>query len=564
MERLITILMFFMGCIGLFGQNAPMVVAGKVHVSGPVYSQGAVHVYASVDTGKIDIANTSSNAMLKTDTIILYSNDTYDGLLKNMNLLGGGVKGITSASYPQKVIVRKTFTADVWTYFSLPFDVVQANIKRGNTNTTYTGGGSTDIAYWVYEFDAEKRADSSSVAAGDTWKEINYTNGLAKSTGYQLWYSDGFATSGVLDFVTTQSTDIDTIFNTYDKPRNFGVYASDGWWVNPEYGDGWAFIGGLNSTSYTIKRGTIGDYTGVVYYRDSRNSQSTGTQLSTGYEEVSLAGLSPDEVTLGPYTPFYIQDVTTNNNPGTWATSTFTFKGVSGLSLESTRFRSANDENSIKDQLYFALSSNKDDSFDRLYLNFTNGYGESFRAVEDGMKMSRFDGKPTVWSLDETNKELFVNGLPMKDDRDVKIGFSVPEAGDYTISLDALLQQDVRNAVLVDNVANKKVNLLQTSYSFNTGVVESNNDRFVLLINSSYTDIPLVETDAPYAYVKDNLLTIKNLLEGDRIQVWDLAGRMIVSAKVSGKEFSTVLIQKGIYVVSVKGAKTSILKVLNR
>ncbi|GHU81056.1 hypothetical protein FACS1894145_7980 [Bacteroidia bacterium] len=78
-----------------------MVVAGKMHVSGPVYSQGAVHVYASVDTGKIDIDNTSGAGLI-TDEIILYSNDTIDGLLRNLNATG--VQGIAIPGYPAKVM----------------------------------------------------------------------------------------------------------------------------------------------------------------------------------------------------------------------------------------------------------------------------------------------------------------------------------------------------------------------------------------------------------------------------------------------------------------------------
>ena len=152
----------------------------------------------------------------------------------------------------------------------------------------------------------------------------------------------------------------------------------------------------------------------------------------------------------------------------------------------------------------------------------------------------------------------------MKDDREVRMGFTVPEAGDYTLSLNPMRQEDVRNVILADKVTGKQVDLLQTPYSFNTGSVTGETGRFSLFINSSYTEIPAIESKGIYAYVKDNILTVKKLTEGDRIQVLDLSGRIIASGKAAGNEFSVALSRKGIYIVTVSGEKSSVLKVLNK
>jgi hypothetical protein len=289
------------------------------------------------------------------------------------------------------------------------------------------------------------------------------------------------------------------------------------------------------------------------------SSQAAGS--GTKFGEVVLSDPTVSKI-IGPFTPFYIQGDFT---AGVEEQKTFTFNAGATLSLESVKFRSSND-NSIKDQLYFVLSSDKNDSYDRFYLNFADNYVESFQTVEDAVKMTTaYSNRPAVYSLqDGTNRELVVNGLPMKNEREVKMGFSVPEAGDYTISLDARHQQDVRSVILLDKVTGKKTDLLQTPYSFNSSALEGETGRFALFINSSYTDIPSIEADAPYAFAKDNLLTVRNLLEGDKVQIFDLSGRLIMSGKASGKEFSVTLSQKGVYVVNVKGGKTSVLKVLNK
>jgi hypothetical protein len=555
MKQLITILLSFIGYVSLFGQT-PMVVAGEMQVSGPVYSQGAVHVFVDTINSRINIDNaTATSAELRTDTIIFYSNDKRDGLLLSQKT--GGVKG-TITDQPAKVIVRKNVADYTWTYITLPFDVNISDISKNGVSL------KAEEDYWLARFDAKARSDSSTTNVNVVWPYFDDYNGtLQKGTGYMVaGYFGGTpgVTLGDIDFVTTNSTDINNLFKVEDKSVNYRTYVSSaGAWKEPDRGDGWAFIGGLNPTTFSINKDNIGNYSddaAAVYPVNGTSQVTAVTLIGKGINET---------VKIGPYTPFYIHIVTDTKIAAYPIDSTFIFKR-GGLSLDNYTYRSANEN--IKDQLYFALSSDKDNSFDRFYLTFADHYSESFKTSEDAITMMTFSkSSPAVWCLDGANKELALNGLPMKDERKVGMGFSVPEAGDYTFRLDAKKLADVRNVILVDNVTGKKVDLLQTlSYSFNSEAVEIENNRFTLYINSSYTDIPLVDTDKPYAYAKDNILTIKNLSEGDMVSVYDLSGRTLVSGKVSGMEFSTVLSQKGVYIVNVKmkNGQTSVFKVLNK
>ena len=178
MKRLITILLSFIGCVSLYGQAVPMVVAGKMHVSGPMYSVGQVNVYAktaaTVDTGKVDIVSDIAGvtASLTADTIILYSNDNSDGLLRNAATVQG-------ATVNRKVTVRKTFTENKWTYLSLPFPVASADVTTGGKPLV---GGDPSGTYWTFQFDAKWTSDSIKL---DAWKELTYANGFEKGVGYQ-------------------------------------------------------------------------------------------------------------------------------------------------------------------------------------------------------------------------------------------------------------------------------------------------------------------------------------------------------------------------------------------
>ncbi|GHT53257.1 hypothetical protein FACS189451_05060 [Bacteroidia bacterium] len=533
-----------------------MVVAGKMHVSGPVYSQGAVHVYASVDTGKIDIDNTSGAGLI-TDEIILYSNDTIDGLLRNLNETG--VQGITTPNNPAKVTIRKNFAEKKWTYISFPYDVAPANIIKDAAQLP--GGGPDGGSYWAYGWDNVIRADSADPANPKIWKQIDYTANTAfkAGAGYQIWYENA-GVGGTVDFVSIDGPAIDTLFSPANKTVKFDKYKTNLGWNNPTLGAGWALIGARNSTTFTISNTTVAYGGPAVYYRKSKTSQADGELTDDdSFGDFVLGGSDP-EVNLSPYTPFYIQDAT-GIEKGQTVVGNFTFYSDKGLSIESSQFRSSKVDPA--DQFKFILSSDKDDSFDRFYLDFDESFSEDYLTSKDALKLStRFAGSPTVWSL-QNGQPLVLSGLPLKDEREVKIGFSVPEAGDYTFAVNERVRQNVRNLILVDNVVGKKVDLLQTPYFFTSAEVSRNTERFVLLVNSSYTDIPAIEGNAVYAYVKNNLLTVKNLSEGDRVQVLDLAGRTIVSGKASGKEFSVALSQKGVYVVNV-GGKASVLKVLNK
>ncbi|GHT53790.1 hypothetical protein FACS189446_2070 [Bacteroidia bacterium] len=535
------------------------VIAGKVHLSGPMRSEVPVHIYATADTGKVDIDNTNASAMLMADTIILYSNDTYDGLIRNLNTKGGGVKG-TVTDNPNQVIVRKNFADSKWTYISFPYDVASVNVIKDAAQLP--GGGTGNIGYWAYGWDNVTRADSANPTIPQIWKQIDYTaNTVFKAgAGYQIWYENAGA-DGTVDFVSEDGPAIATLFSPAAKTVKFDKYKTDQAWDHPDLGAGWALIGALNSTTFTISDTTVAYGGATVYYRKSKTSQADGSLTAHGSFGECVIAKKETAVDLSPYTPFYIQD-----NSGTTAGQTvignFTFYSDKGLSIESSKFRSSKADPA--DQFKFILSSDKDDLFDRFYLDFDESFSEDYLTSKDAVKLStRFAGSPTVWSL-QNGQPLVLSGLPLKDEREVKIGFSVPEAGDYTFTVNELVRQNVRNLILIDNVVGRKVDLLQTPYSFTAAEVSGNTERFVLLVNSSYTDIPAIEGNAVYAYVKDNLLTVKNLSEGDRIQVVDLAGRIIILDKISGNEFSCILNRKGAYIVQVKGEKETVLKILNK
>ncbi|MDR0734060.1 MAG: T9SS type A sorting domain-containing protein [Dysgonamonadaceae bacterium] len=549
MKRLVTVLISFVGYLSLFGQGAPMVVAGKVYAGTKLYSGGPVHLFANSDAttttdekgvGKFHI---DKAAELQTNTIIFHSNNINDGLLKN----DGKVKA-------EIVGVRKKFNPAVFTYFSLPFDV-KSNTDIKSDDDVLRDGVDPDWQYVIYEFDAQGRATTGNKSK---WKEVGngapYT--LKKGTGYQFYNNDNLAT---VDFYTSNAADIETLFDAKDK--NLSYMKHRGPFADSK-NDGWAFIGSVKPSTFTVEENTI-EYSGkAIYYRKNYSSIAQNSD----WEEVILSAWNGESFTVSPFAPFYVQGSTVGLANGENQEDIFTFK-QNGLNIKNAQYRSSrSNSNPIRDELYFKLASDKNNTFDRFYLDFADDYSEAFRAGEDAIKMATdYAHKPTVWSLwDGLDESLVVNGLPISAEREVKMGFSVPEAGEYTITLNPLHIENVRNVILSDNYTGKKVDLLQYPYPFTTEKVANDNSRFVLHINdNTYTGIRTLQADVVFASVRDNVLTIKNLNDGDRVRILDLTGRTVASGKASGVEFSIPLSRKGVYVVNVEG-KTSAFKVLNK
>jgi hypothetical protein len=586
MKRLSITLLSFIGCVNLSGQEAlPMMVAGKMQISGPVYSKGSVHVYAKTDLsndGNISIDNGigGATAVLKTDEIILYSNAESDGLLRNANTSierPGGVKGIATADNPAKVVVRKIFVNDNYTPISLPFDVSKENIKKSSGETLTTSGNTN--RYWAFEMNQKNRADET--VGSEAWTDItqmeNYT-GLKKATGYMFWSSD----VGTIDFVTEDPANIRNLFSTNDKTIDFTVYGTKYPLKEGEdrISDGWAYIGGLNSSNFKLNNSKI-DYPGTtIYVLEKDVSHLIETIDNVSYKALSVAH---EDLVLAPYQPFYVQydvvnvDEETGSSSvvegGVWnvgenpyRTVSFGFKN-SGLSFENTSFRSSQNSEP-KDELRVKISKEgNDESSDHFYLSFSDDYSKSFSASKDALKLTTTStgGFPKVWIMkDETNYSLTEYGLPLKNGRALKIGYSASEQANYTISMEVLKSGDVQTVVLVDNITGTQTNLLQHSYTFNASMVENETERLVLYVNHFQTDATKMEDNSNvYASVNDNILTVKNLSERDLIQVIDVVGRIVASTRVSGEEFSMNLTQKGLYIVNVKGVKTSTLRVRN-
>jgi hypothetical protein len=416
------------------------------------------------------------------------------------------------------------------------------------------------------------------------WFDEDYSACLDAGVGYRIWSM----ADKELDFNLKDDVAIKNLFNYTQKSNPLKEYKFlETPLENNQPSEGWNIIGGMNTTSFDLSNKIStnvpdnGDFSGVLYYYNVDVSDSNWTQHNLAYE---------GGVFLSPYVTFFVQ--TTSN-------SNFEF-AKSGLSLDKVDpakgFRAAEENEVTKDVLRLVLNQGSivrsfDDSStlsDRTYLEFGENFKEEFQAGEDAFAMlSNEPRNPQLWSWyaspmltksgevakDENGQEmirnysLFVNRRPAPEGtREIQLGLTIPQDGEYVFSLDQIQKKAVSAAFLIDKDRDEKIDLLSGgTYTVSLGKGTSTS-RFKLAVKIG-GGTPIEEITAGkdiFAYANNHILMVKNLNEGDQVRILDLSGRTVASGVASGNEYSVALSQKGVYLVDVKGEKTVVLKVVNK
>lgn len=573
MKRLITIFMSSIVGMCLWGQQQtlPMTVVGDVYVgeTGIITSKGPVHLKTDGAGARVD--NYGRVNMM--DSVIFYTNDEKEGLLRN-EATGQKVTAI-------KVAVRKAFVkSNAWYMLSFPFDV---DLGSGVINPLNGQRLVKSTDFEVQYYNAQYRADTGT-ADDKSWQTYTGTTlkkGLAYRVAVKLTrlvnYQTAADTVGAyagrfkVDFLANTPSDIEYLFAKQEKGYDL-TYATGNFVDEIPYG--WNAVGGLNSTNFLISGATI-DYTGtskMVYYRTPGDDKWYSISLT----DPNAKG------TLRPYGVLFLKTnktmtLTRAGNGGFGFLSGAPTTSSDGISIESTSpiFRSS--QSGDYEMLKLTLANANDATnkkFSHIYFNLDDSYSNYYLSSEDGIIMDTNSStvlqEPVVWSIakdagNNTDYPLFSNSIP-SGENEVPLGITIPVAGDYVFSLSEIFAvKTPANVILWDKITDTRTDLLKSDYTYHSNGTAGNaaeKNRFVITINKSFTGINQLSGADVYAYADNNVLTVKNLLAGDKVQVLDLTGRIIASGAASNNLFSTTLTQKGVYIVNVNGGKT--LKVLNK
>jgi len=566
MKRLFTIFLSSILVTGSWG-SVPMAILGDVYNAGPMKSQGAVHVKIS-GTDKAGRVYNNGTLNVESDSIIFYSDNSSDGLLMN--------EGDISAS---QVAVRKIFKENIWYMMAFPFDVeLSSGVRNALDGTKPEKGPQYDVQF----YDAKRRAFEGK-NEDKNWQLFSDPT-LIKGAAYRIAVDPGEVLSipgegAYIDFVAKTSQDITNLFDITKKGVDLTYEETPaGKFTDKTKGEseGWNAFGGLNSSRYIISSGTVNYNKEAVYYREPG---FTWWQINPEFETG----------TLRPYSVIFVQTSTNEESVLKYAEGggfQYLGNGVTlGSDPDNIIFRSSenakpyviankhitNTFRSPADNSYdvvrLQITDNKS-NYAYVYFKFNNGYSKFYKSTEDNIIIdTKHPVRPVVWALAPVGDEfqqLFIDCLP-KGENEVALGFSVPAGGEYIFSLEEFTNETISSVFLKDKENGVTTNMLTDTYSFQSNGVSNNENRFVIYFNSkNVTSITpaLPEASDIYAYTVNNVLTVKNLLPGDKVQIMDLTGRIITAGTAYDNTFSVTLNQKGVYIINARGDKT--LKVLNK
>ncbi len=524
-QKITTFLLFLFPSCLLTAQSSMMVNEQmSINNGGSLTSQGTITLNASASQGKGIIVNKGTLNITK--GLILRSDDDNDGLLANTAIVN--TTGVSSSD----VQLRKTFADGTkYYYVSFPFSVKMSDIKSaadGNPSLIY------DHDYYMMEYDAASRAQSG---IADSWKDVVAGSTLVAGKGYLFALDEGmvnreviFPASDITNLFSTVTTN-KTINLSYDTYT--GSYTTSKSW-------GWNFVGGLTTSNYTMSQSNLG-YSGFLYYYN---------KTTRDYEEIATS--LGQSTTMPPYISFFTHEVQAGKTLG---------YSVTGVTTNAQNSNLRSEEQQEFDII--SLWINGKEYNDRLRIVTGDSYPENLDYHKDAPKLFSPDKEtPQLWSMLEGD-ELCINMLPKKEYRSITLGVKTGEAGEYTISMNPDYSGYYQSVVLLDKETNLRTSLLTNVYSFSAGEFNTT-DRFLLELSRMPTSIDKAETENVIIYTSHHQLFVKNISAGDQIKVYDVAGRLLISAVSTDSDFVTSLNnQEGALIVKVNGSVNNVVKVTN-
>ena len=215
---------------------------------------------------------------------------------------------------------------------------------------------------------------------------------------------------------------------------------------------------------------------------------------------------------------------------------------------------------STDEQITLRLSS--ESYFDEAIIRIRNG-SSFYRDREDALKIYSFNIEiPQLFSQSIDDARLSVNSLPsVNAETNIALGMLIPTTGSYYLSIESVSEYLANNSVLLeDKLLGTWHKLTESSYEFNAETDEIA-DRFVLHFGVVGIDeLTTIVTQEPNVWQNAGQLFIQSKNDIQKLEIFDLQGRKVVSREIEGNNASIPLnLPTGIFLVRVQNSTTKII-----
>lgn len=458
-----------------------------------------------------------------------------------------------------------------WYPFSLPYDCNIADIDQLNGQPLGVYGTDWGIKY----YDGQRRQSdgNSTTHYGEVskyWTMMPKDGQLKAYTGYIIGLFVPAADEPLMKSVNfPPATESAYTENASSKTTHITNWP-DNLSAKPRH-HGWNFVGSPYISLFGSDNNTQGEglYNTKVQmgWTDALGKQQDKdhiyVSIPNGGNTNTYTQALASGVTISPFSAYFVQAIDPTNEQSNTLELTYSKTHRSLPKLAPAR--TAKTDALILTELDITNGALGDNTG----VLVSNVYSAEYEIGDDLTKMYAAAQKPQLYTIDAHNDKMAYQALPDALAHAIPLGIYVPQAGDYTLSLNRYVSRlEAAEAVYLLHNGAVVANLLLSDYTVSASA-KGTISGYSLDIRRApevVTDIVPAAGDAPYIIARDGVLAIANLPADAVVQVYDVLGHQLLRADTPATATLQVPVpQIGVYTVVITTANgQQVLKTLLR
>lgn len=457
-----------------------------------------------------------------------------------------------------------------WYPFSLPYDCNIADIDQLNGQPLGVYGTDWGIKY--YDGQRRQSEGNSTTHYGEVskyWTMMPEDGQLKAYTGYIIGLFVPAADEPLMKSVNFPPATESAYTENADSKTTHITNWPDNLTAEPRH-RGWNFVGSPYISLFGSNNNTQGE---GLYNTNVKMgwTDALGNQKDIDHIYVSIPNggntntytqALASGVTIRPFSAYFVQaiDPTNGQSPLNLTYS----KGQRRLPT-SAPARTAKTDALILTELDITNGALRDNTG----VLVSNVYSAEYEIGDDLTKMYAAAQKPQLYTIDAHNDKMAYQALPDVLAHAIPLGIYVPQAGNYTLSLNRYVSRlEAAEAVYLLHNGAVVANLLLSDYTVSASAkgAISGYSLDIRRAPEVVTDIVPAAGDAPYIIARDGVLAIANLPADAVVQVYDVLGHQLLRADTPATATLQVPVaQIGVYTVVITTANgQQVLKTLLR
>lgn len=478
--------------------------------------------------------------------------------------------GAAAAISVKEVSHVKRIDGRYWYPFSLPYDCNIADIVQLNGQPLGVYGTDWGIKY--YDGQRRQSEGNSTTHYGEVskyWTMMPEDGQLKAYTGYIIGLFVPAADEPLMKSVNFPPATESAYTENADSKTTPITNWPDNLSAEPRH-HGWNFVGSpyislFGSNSLGEGEGLYNTYVQMGWtdaLGKQQDKEHIYVSIPNGGNTNTYTQALASGVTIKPFSAYFVQAIDPTN-------------GQSPLNLTYSKSQRRLPK-------WAPARTAKTDALILTELDITNGalgdntgvlvsnvYSAEYEIGDDLTKMYAVAQKPQLYTIDAHNDKMAYQALPDVLAHAIPLGIYVPQAGNYTLSLNRYVSRlEAAEAVYLLHNGAVVANLLLSDYTV-AASAKGTISGYSLDIRRApevVTDIVPAAGDAPYIIARDGVLAIANLPADAIVQVYDVLGHQLLRADTPATATLQVPVaQIGVYTVVITTANgQQVLKTLLR